>query len=311
MEREAHYAAVGAFVLLVVAMAALFVYWYSDSRERRDYVRYEVYFDGTVSGLARGAPVRYLGVEVGRVVRMRIDPRNSSRVEVVADIDSTAPVSASTVAELSLQGVTGLLYIDLIVSDAARHLTEAVPSLEYPVIRSARSNFDVFLASLPGLVGTLGDVSGRITRILSEQNIAAISGTLNNISQASARLPPTIAEIQALTADLRVAGAQITGAAAGVRSITEKGGPELLSALQRVHVVADNLASTSAKLDQLVQDNRQDVRIFARDGLPELQRLLREGRAAALEFRELSHGLRENPSRLLYQPQSRAMEIPP
>jgi hypothetical protein len=77
-----------------------------------------------------------------------------------------------------------------------------------------------------------------------------------------------------------------------------------------VRVVADNLASTSAKLDQLVQDNRQDVRVFARDGLPELERLLREGRAAALEFRELSHGLREDPSRLLYQPQARGLEIP-
>jgi ABC-type transporter Mla subunit MlaD len=32
MEREANYAAVGAFVLLVALVAALFVYWYSDSR---------------------------------------------------------------------------------------------------------------------------------------------------------------------------------------------------------------------------------------------------------------------------------------
>jgi phospholipid/cholesterol/gamma-HCH transport system substrate-binding protein len=291
-------------------MAALFVYWYSAGRERRDYIRYEVYFDGTVSGLARGAPVRYLGVEVGRVVRMRIDPRNSSRVEVVVDIDSTAPVSQTTVAELSLQGVTGLLYIDLIVSDAARRLSEAIPSLEYPVIRSARSNFDVFLASLPGLVGMVADVSGRITRILSDRNIAAITGTLDNINEASARLTPTLRDIQALTADLRGATAQISTAAAEVRSITEKGGPELLSALKHVRVVADNLANTSAKLDQLVQDNRQDVRVFARDGLPELQRLLREGRSAALEVRELSHSLREDPSRLLYQPQSRAMQIP-
>jgi phospholipid/cholesterol/gamma-HCH transport system substrate-binding protein len=310
MEREAHYAAVGAFVLLVMAMAVLFVYWYSAGRERRDYIRYEVYFDGTVSGLARGAPVRYLGVEVGRVVRMRIDPRNSSRVEVVVDIDSTAPVSETTVAELSLQGVTGLLYIDLIVSDAARRLSEAIPSLEYPVIRSARSNFDVFLASLPGLVGMVGDVSGRITRILSDGNIAAISGTLDHFNEASALLTPTLRDIQALTADLRGTAAQISAAAAGVRSITEQGGPEFLTALQHVRVVADNLANTSAKLDQLVQDNRQDVRTFARDGLPELERLLREGRSAALEFRELSHSLREDPSRLLYQPQSRAREIP-
>ena len=48
-------------------MAVLFVYWYSDSREHRDYERYEVYFEGSVSGLQRGASVRYLGVEVGQL----------------------------------------------------------------------------------------------------------------------------------------------------------------------------------------------------------------------------------------------------
>ena len=41
MEREANYAAVGAFVLLVIVMGGLFVYWYSDARERRDYARWE------------------------------------------------------------------------------------------------------------------------------------------------------------------------------------------------------------------------------------------------------------------------------
>jgi phospholipid/cholesterol/gamma-HCH transport system substrate-binding protein len=311
MEREARYAAVGAFVLLVLAMAVLFVYWYAEGHERRDYTRYEVYFDGSVSGLARGAPVRYLGVDVGRVVRMSIDPRNSSRVKVVVDIDSSAPVSENTLAELSLQGVTGLLYIDLIVSPAGRQVALAVPGLEFPVIRSARSNFDVFLASLPGLVSVVGDVAARFSRILSDQNIAAIGGALDNIHQASAQLPVTLREIRSLTVDLRGASAEISAAAASVHSITEKGGPELLAALQHVRVVADNLASTSAKLDALVQDSRQDVRVFARDGLPELERLLRDGRTAALEFRELSRGLRENPSRLLYQANSQAMKIPP
>jgi len=92
MEREANYAAVGAFVVLVIVMAVLFVYWYSDAREHRDFQRYEVYFEGSVSGLQRGAQVRYLGVDVGRVYSMRIDPRDSSRVQVLVDVDSTAPV---------------------------------------------------------------------------------------------------------------------------------------------------------------------------------------------------------------------------
>jgi ABC-type transporter Mla subunit MlaD len=39
MEREANYAAVGAFVLLIIGMAALFVYWYTDAREHHDFTR--------------------------------------------------------------------------------------------------------------------------------------------------------------------------------------------------------------------------------------------------------------------------------
>src|SRR5678815_5249160 len=107
MEREANYTAVGAFVLLIVTMAALFVYWYAGNSDDRDYKRYEIYFEGSVSGLNRGSTVRYLGVEVGRVLAIRIDKRAADRVQVIADIDSQAPISRDTLASLSPQGVTG------------------------------------------------------------------------------------------------------------------------------------------------------------------------------------------------------------
>jgi phospholipid/cholesterol/gamma-HCH transport system substrate-binding protein len=310
MEREANYAAVGAFVVLVVVMAVMFVYWYSDSREHRHYQRYEVYFEGSVSGLERGAAVRYLGVDVGRVYQMRIDPRDSSRVQVLVDIDSSAPVSDRTIAELSLQGVTGLLYMDLIQDTGTRRLNASVPSEKYPVIRSARSSFDVLLASLPDLVGIASDVAERATRMLSDKNIASVSTALANIDKASASLPQTLRDIQALMADLREAANEIRGVAANANKVVDTAGPELVTAMQRVRVVADNLSSASEQLDKLVADNRQDVRAFTREGLPELERFLREGRAAAREFRELSQSLRRNPSQLLYQPSQQGVEIP-
>ena len=93
MEREANYTAVGAFVLLIATMAGLFVYWYAGSGDARDYKRYEIYFEGSVSGLNRGSTVRYLGVDVGRVIAIRIDKRASDRVQIIADIDSTTPIS--------------------------------------------------------------------------------------------------------------------------------------------------------------------------------------------------------------------------
>ena len=310
MERDANYAAVGAFVLLVVVMAVLFVYWYSDAREHRDFTRYEVYFEGSVSGLERGAAVRYLGVDIGRVVAMRIDPRDSSRVQVLVDIDSSAPVSAKTVAELSLQGVTGLLYMDLIQDTGTRRLNAAVSSEKYPVIRSARSSFDVLLASLPDVVALASDVAERASRMLSDKNIASVSNALANIDKASAALPQTLKDVQVLVADLRGTAAEIKGVAESANGVLGAAGPEITTAMQRVRVVADNLATASARLDKLVDENRQDIRGFTREGLPELERFLREGRSAAREFRELSRSLREDPSQLLYQRTQQGVEIP-
>ena len=74
--------------------------------------------------------------------------------------------------------------------------------------------------------------------------------------------------------------------------------------------MADNLAHATEQLNQVVAENRQDLRSFTRDGLPEIERFVREGRAAAEDIRALSNSLRENPAQLLYQPPQRGVEIP-
>jgi len=309
MEREANYAAVGAFVLLVALIGALFIYWYSDSRDHKTFRRYEIYFDGSVSGLERGAAVRYLGVGVGRVQQLHIDPRDAGRVQVIVDIDSSTPISDKTLAELQLQGVTGLLFIDLQQISPNLPVPPLVPGIEYPVIRSARSRFDVFLARLPDVLASAGEVVDRAARALSDQNITAISHALANIDKASEGLPRTLRDVNELVSQLRAATTDLAASAHGARQIVDQAGPEVVASVQRVHVVADNLANATDQIQKLIGDNRQDLRSFTRDGLPELERLLREGRAAAQELRELSSSLKENPSQLLYQPKQVGLEI--
>src|SRR5271156_3820965 len=159
MDRDSNYVAVGAFVLLVIAMAVSFVFWYTDEQDKRTYQRYEIYFPGSVSGLTAGSPVRYLGVDVGKVARLMLDPKNRKRVEVIADVEENAPVDTRTLALLSLQGVTGLLFIDL-EEDPKATGTGPLPMGEhYPVIRSAPSSWFVGRRSRPpqligGPIGT-------------------------------------------------------------------------------------------------------------------------------------------------------------
>jgi phospholipid/cholesterol/gamma-HCH transport system substrate-binding protein len=303
MEREANYTAVGAFVLLIVTMAGLFVYWYAGSGDARDYNRYEIYFEGSVSGLNRGSTVRYLGVEVGRVAAIRIDQRAADRVQVIADIDSHTPISETTLASLSLQGVTGLLYIDLLANAPDARKTPAVPSERYPVIGSVRSNFDLFLSSLPDLVG-------RASAVLSDQNIESITKTLESIEQGAASLPDTMRDARQVVAELKSTLVDVRAAAAGAREFMDSSGPQLTAAAERFRVLADNLARTTGNLDRLMSEHREDLGLFLRDSLPEMERLLRDSRVAAQEFRELSRSLKADPSQLLYEPSYRGVEKP-
>jgi phospholipid/cholesterol/gamma-HCH transport system substrate-binding protein len=303
MEREANYTAVGAFVLLVTTMAALFVYWYAGSADARDYKRYEIYFQGSVSGLNRGSTVRYLGVEVGRVVAIRIDKRASDRVQVIADIDADTPISDDTLASLSLQGVTGLLYIDLLAHADPKRRMQPVPSEQYPVIDSVQSSFDLFLASLPDLVG-------RASRVLSDENIAAFTATMKNVEHSSNTLPQMLRDASEVVAGLKASIADVRAAAAGARTLVDTSGPNLSAAAERLRRISENLATTTANLDKLMTEHRQDVGLFLRDSLPEMERLLRDSREAAQEFRELSRSLRADPSQLLYEPSYKGVEIP-
>jgi phospholipid/cholesterol/gamma-HCH transport system substrate-binding protein len=301
---------VGAFVLLIVTMAALFVYWYAGSGDARDYVRYEIYFEGSVSGLNRGSTVRYLGVDVGRVVTIRIDSRASNRVQVIADIDSHTPISKQTLASLAMQGVTGLLYIDLLASGDSKARMAAVPSETYPVIDSVQSNFDRLLASLPDMVGRATEVIDRASRVLSDENIKSFAVTMQNIQQTSATLPGAMRDAAVVVADLKASMADVRAAAIGARNLIDTSGPDLTAASQRIRVISENLATTTANLDKLMTEHREDVGLFLRDSLPEMERLLRDSRRAAQEFRELSRSLKADPSQLLYEPSYRGVEIP-
>ena len=176
MDRDTNYVAVGAFVLLVIAMAVSFVFWYTDQRDKRTYQRYEIYFQGSVSGLTAGSPVRYLGVDVGKVVRITLEPQLRKRVQVIADIESAAPIDGRTLASLTLQGVTGLLFIDLEEDPKAKGPGALAQGHRYPVIRSAPSDFDVLLSNLPALAARASELVDRLNQVFSDENVHGLQG---------------------------------------------------------------------------------------------------------------------------------------
>jgi phospholipid/cholesterol/gamma-HCH transport system substrate-binding protein len=309
MERDANYVAVGAFILLVIAVAVGFVVWYTDARDGRDYDFYEIYFAGSVSGLDRGSPVRYLGVDVGRVRDLFIDPKRPGRVSVLVEVDRMAPISAATRASLGLQGVTGLLYVNLKEAPEVDSSQPMMQGERYPIIDSAASDFDTFLASLPELMSRANSLLERVGRVLSDQNLAALATTMTNLRDASASLPATANNAAEVITQLRGTVSEIHAAAQSLRGMATDSRPEILAAVEKIGVVADNLAQASQRIDNIAQRSEVQMGHFAESGLFELERLVRETRSAAREFRDLSRSLQENPSQILYEPPVSGVEI--
>lgn len=311
MEREANYTAVGAFVILVTVMAGFFVYWYSEGRDRRSYVPYEIYFLGSVTGLSEGGSVRYLGVEVGKIRRIRLDARSADRVQVVVEIDQASPVSESTMAELSMLSLaTGLLYIDLQQNTSGREVLPEVPSDRYPVIRTVRSNFDTFLDSLPELAGSAAVLLERAQEIFSPANSERLADMINNLHAASERLPGTLEGVDTLVNDLARTSQEVRRLTGSLQTVSGDLGGQIRQLSDRLNATASNLEQASAGIGRFVEENRETMTGFAQEGLPQLQRMIQEASDAAGEFRELSRSLKENPSQLIYQPAPRGVEVP-
>lgn len=71
------------------------------------------YKDISVSGLEIGSPVKYLGVSVGTIKDIFIDPDDVSRVVVSIALEPGTPVKRDARAEIAMVGITGLKMIEI------------------------------------------------------------------------------------------------------------------------------------------------------------------------------------------------------
>ena len=74
---------VGAFVLLAVGLAVAGVIVFGSGQLSRRTVDFVIYFEGSLAGLNRGAPVKYRGVQIGTVEDVLFQILGGSRTRVI------------------------------------------------------------------------------------------------------------------------------------------------------------------------------------------------------------------------------------
>jgi phospholipid/cholesterol/gamma-HCH transport system substrate-binding protein len=113
METKARYLWVGLFMLAVVAAGFGFVYWLNNEGRLGKRAFYQVQFEGSVSGLQKGAAVQFNGIRIGEVTDLRLDAHDPEKLTATIAINTGSPLRVDTKVGVDFQGLMGTPAISL------------------------------------------------------------------------------------------------------------------------------------------------------------------------------------------------------
>lgn len=303
MGRRPNPALIGAFVIGAVLIAAAAVVVLGSGRFFRSTRTFVIFFQGSVNGLSKGAPVKFRGVPVGTVSEIRLGlPQvpGTTRIPVLIDIDrdrlqelgaradaARGPTIQELVRDLGLRAqlqqqsfITGLLYVGLdLFPDSPVELVLPAGAGPYPEIPSLPTTLEQARAKVE-------EIFDRLSRIDFETLGKSLTTAVEGVNRL-VHSPKVYANLDALHETLD----EIRGATADLRA--------------RVRPLIANANTTSGELRDAVerlQDSLDRFNALIDPESPWLSRLagtLTELGEAARAVRLLAEQLERNPSVLL------------
>ncbi len=296
MEDKVNYSLVGAFVLVLGALLVGGVLWLSVGLgARRDVDRYQAFIEESVAGLNVDAPVKYLGVDVGKVGRIEIDPQNSRRVRLLFLINRGTPIKQDSAAVLKAQGLTGIAYVELSGgSEGSQPLVASAdgvpPTIPFKLSLGARLE-----SVITNVLGNVDRVSDNLNAVFNTENQLALKTTLADMAALAHALE---AQKGVLTRGISDAARTAERAA----SASQRLDPALLSitrGAQSMDRMAEGVSATSLRASRAADSAASAVQQASSETLPDLARLMAELNQLSASLRTLSEQTARSPSSLV------------
>jgi phospholipid/cholesterol/gamma-HCH transport system substrate-binding protein len=238
---------VGLFVLVAAALLIGTVLSVTGTFSRGN-ISHRSYFK-FAGGLEAGAAVRYGGMKAGSVQGVKVDPNDSTRIEVDFNVGHDIPLKTDSIAKIASLGPLGDNYVEL--TTGTRQAPLAPPG---SVVRSAES------MSFSDLGDMVGDLQPMVRQVLQKLN------------QRLDELQVTVARTNDLLNDEN--RAHVSAALGNVNSMLAEDRPRIKATLDNVQTASarltpllDDLKKTMGQandalghIDAVVLENRQDLR---------------------------------------------------
>jgi phospholipid/cholesterol/gamma-HCH transport system substrate-binding protein len=301
MYSKVNYTIVGVFVVAFFTGLIMFGFWLAKYGLKEKSTKYYlIYFNESVNGLSVDSSVKLNGVEVGKVAKISIDPKNLSRVKVLIKLKQNIPIPKTIYAVLNLQGITGLSYIEL-KNDSNLTLKVLKTSKEkYPVIPSRPSIATKLIDQTPQILSKISRSLDSFNQLLSKENIQNISSVildLKELSKKSLILEDNyISLAKELNSSILGLRKDVNKTIKNLESITAKIDKNLDSLLKEIKKTTSSIGNLSQEIQKRVKRGQYDLKRIVRPIEVDIKEL-------SYQYQELANSLKtltQNPSSIIF-----------
>jgi phospholipid/cholesterol/gamma-HCH transport system substrate-binding protein len=316
---------VGTFVLAAIAVLSVTVIavWggLGGGISHRTYFKYS-------GGIQAGTPVRYGGMRVGTVRRVRVDPGDSTRIEVQFVVDRATPLKMDSVARLASLGILSDNYVEVSTgsADAAplppgsvlrstetagiAQLGDSIQSL-IPQVHDVLAKFTVSLEGLQKTLAraddllndenrsNLGQALTRANDMLNDRNRSNLANSLGNLNQMLSESRPKIsasltsmndvtAKLDHLLDDMKQTSARADEVLSNLNSALAENRQDLRISVSQLREVLANSGKAMDQLQEIMNQNSANI-----------YEILENMRSASVNMRNLTETIQSNPATLI------------
>ena len=294
MEKDAHYFFVGIFVSLALLALVGFTIWLMGSGDFGPKDRYTIYFTDPVSGLVDQAAVKYQGVDVGRIVGIRLAPERNDLVKVDVEVRRGTPIRAGTTASIELQGISGSSTLELATPTGDQEPPRRVAGESYPVIEGKGSQLRAFLDQLPELGMKLQSALGSVEQF--SQQGAKMAGSIEEFSKEGTR---TASSIRAFANNMKGEFGSLKGDLGKAISSIDEFSKQGSKTAESIRGLSDNLKGEIGTIKGDLGNTLSSIDQFSK-----------EGAKMAGSIRDLADSLKQDPSQIISPRSQKGVVIP-
>lgn len=314
METRAHHLLIGSFVLISIAGLAAAVLWIGGTDLARQESYYDIFFKDSVAGLSVGGDVRYRGIKVGTVTDIAIQPEDPTRARVTVEVGST-PIREGDQATLALQGITGVLFVNIEGAGPSSPPLEAKPGQRHPVIPSKPSTISEVFEGVPDLMTAAVAALDNLGGLASEENQAHIAAILVHVDHLTAALAARdeqvgqiLKRLDSSMGDLEAAGGSLRATLETAHGLVDTEGRRITADLEGT---LGQLRDLVASAQGVVEENREPLQEFSTRGLGELTAVAAEARVLVTRLTQLTERLDREGAAVLLPPPPKEIEVAP